>query len=58
MLELCYESCDESGPRASSYVWNALATTTVKKLKYVSYCTTVFVQTSRTVLKLRHLGSI
>jgi len=31
MLELCYESCVESGSRASSYVCNALATTTVKK---------------------------
>lgn len=31
VLELCYKSCDESGSRASSYVWNALATTTVKK---------------------------
>jgi len=31
VLELCYESCDESGSRASSYVWNALANTTVKK---------------------------
>jgi len=31
MLELCYKCCDESGSGASSYVWNALATTTVKK---------------------------
>jgi hypothetical protein len=31
MLELCFKSCDESGSGASSYVWNALATTTAKK---------------------------
>jgi hypothetical protein len=31
VLELCYKSCDESRSRASSYIWNALATTIVKK---------------------------
>jgi hypothetical protein len=31
MLEFCYKSCDESGSGASSCVWNALATTTIKK---------------------------